>query len=171
MCVCVRGILLCTCRHQCFTHLALIKYHCLDLQTYFRLQTKEGTTLKVEAKPFQSKSLAGLTQNAGSIDFQLLDQTNQVSSIFSIKSNGEVEALRSLDYETSPRYYTLTVVGREKTTGYNSSAKVGCSREFAFIFSWLNRNQWWKKCWVCCLSLKMSLLRQWLPLEILMPSL
>ncbi|KAK3086114.1 hypothetical protein FSP39_013724 [Pinctada imbricata] len=93
-------------------------------QAGFKLLNGEGGTLRVEAKPFQSKSPGGLTQNTGSIDFHILDATNQSSSIFSINSEGEVEALQSLDYESSPHSYFLNIIGKEKTTGFTSSTKL-----------------------------------------------
>lgn len=82
-----------------------------------RLQS-EGTTLIVQAKAFQSKSEKGV------VDYQLTDTSGYISSVFSINLDGEIEALQSLDYETSPHSYTLKLVGTEKSTGLTSASQV-----------------------------------------------
>ena len=90
-----------------------------------RLQS-DGTTLKVQAKAFQSKS------DKGAIDYQLTDSSGYISSVFSINSDGEIEALQSLDYENSPQTYTLKIVGTEKSTWLSSASQVSC-------FVWVSR--------------------------------
>ena len=86
----------------------------------------DGTTLKVQAKAFQSKS------DKGAIDYQLTDSSGYISSVFSINSDGEIEALQSLDYENSPQTYTLKIVGTEKSTWLSSASQVS-------FFVWVSR--------------------------------
>lgn len=80
----------------------------------------DGTTLIVQSKVFQSKS------DKAAIDYQLTDSNGYISSVFSINSDGEIEALQSLDYETSPHTYKLKLVGTERSTGLTNTSQVGC---------------------------------------------
>ncbi|XP_061162553.1 neural-cadherin-like [Saccostrea echinata] len=86
-------------------------------QPGYKLQS-EGTTLIVQAKAFQSKS------DKGAVEYQLTDNYGYISSVFSINSEGEIEALQSLDYETSPHTYTLKLIGTEKSTGLSNATQL-----------------------------------------------